>query len=232
MKKRTLTYLGMVLLNVLFAAQLFAQTNVNMPFNTGPTTFTIAPPATCFFNFFDDGGPGNNYSNNSGVNSIVTFAPSNAATHRVRATFSELTAENGWDALFIHNGNSVAAPLIAGTAGTVNFGGGGWNSNPGTITSTDATGALTFRFRSDASVPATGWVATVAQVPINACAMTAPANITTGNSPASACSANVTTAAPTFAPAGLQRCFVAAVQGERWRSSRNRCRSSCNGHSP
>lgn len=152
MKKRTLTYLGMVLLNVLFAAQLFAQTNVNMPYNTGPTTFTIAPPATCFFNFFDNGGPGGNYSNNSGVNSIATFAPSNPATHRIQANFSSLSAEVGWDALFIHNGNSVASPLIPGTATTFNFGGGGWNSSPGVVTSTDASGALTFRFRSDASV--------------------------------------------------------------------------------
>jgi hypothetical protein len=180
-----------------------AQTIVNMPLNTGPLTFTIAPPGTCSFNFFDNGGAAANYSANSGVNSIATFAPSNPATHRIVATFSALQAETTFDALYVHNGATVASPLIPGPATTVVAGAGGWNAGTPSFTSTDPSGALTFRFRSDASVQQAGWSAVVAQVPLTPCGITAPAALGNfGTNPATACSALVNVAAPVFAPAG------------------------------
>jgi subtilisin-like proprotein convertase family protein len=227
MKKRTLTYLGMVLLNVLFAAQMFAQTTVNMPFNTGPTSFTIAPPATCFFNFFDNGGAAGNYSNSSSpVTSIVTFCPSSAASV-ISVTFSSFATEGTFDALYIYNGNvaetNAAGPNASISVGTLvqanqfnsgsavgaTFRAGGFQggTSPGTRTASAASGCLTFQFDSDTSVTPAGWAAVVAQVPRVACVMTAPANITTGNSPATACAANVTTAAPSFAPAACNAAF-------------------------
>ena len=47
----------LMLLGVFITTVLVAQTNVNMPYNNGPVTFTIAPPSTCSFNFYDNGGP-------------------------------------------------------------------------------------------------------------------------------------------------------------------------------
>ncbi|MCC6724207.1 MAG: hypothetical protein IT258_06815, partial [Saprospiraceae bacterium] len=227
MKKRTLTYLGMVLLNVLFAAQMFAQTTVNMPYNTGAATFNIAPPATCFYNFFDNGGSAGNYSaSSSPVTSIVTFCPSSAASV-ISANFSSFATENTFDALYIYNGNvaetNAAGPnasisvgnlvqanqFNSGSAQASTFRAGGFQggTSPGVRTATAASGCLTFQFDSDSSVQPAGWAAVVAQVPRVACVMTAPANLTVGNSPATACAANVTTAAPSFAPAGCNSAF-------------------------
>lgn len=219
MKKRTLTYLGMVLLNVLFAAQLFAQTNVNMPYNTGAVTFTLAPPATCFFNFFDNGGAAATYSNSSNpLTSIVTFAPSNAATQRVRATFSAFATENTFDALFIYNGNVAETPNIAnagvntllpnqinsgaGQNNTFRAGGFQGGTSPGVVTSTAASGALTFQFDSDTSVTCAGWTAVISEVPLNPCTITAGAVQGTSAQVGATCTATPVVASPTFAPAG------------------------------
>lgn len=211
MKKRTLTYLGMVLLNVLFATQIFAQATVNMPFNTGPVTFTLAPPATCFFNFFDNGGAAGAYSSGSGVNSVVTFAPSSAA-NRIRATFSSFQLEAGWDALYIFNGPTTGSPLInAGTGGTTGgFPAGGFQGagSPGTQTSTAAGGQLTFQFRSDASVSCAGWAAVISEIPVNACTITAGAVQGTSAQVGATCLASPVVASPTFAPAGCAAAYT------------------------
>ncbi|MDO8971554.1 MAG: hypothetical protein Q7U74_12745, partial [Saprospiraceae bacterium] len=85
-------------------ATLLAQTNINMANNgiTAGSPFAIAPPATCFFNFYDSGGPGLNYNN--GANSSVTFEPSNPATHRIQVSFNAFRLDAGWDAFYIYNG--------------------------------------------------------------------------------------------------------------------------------
>src|SRR6186713_269528 len=89
MKKVTFTSFYLMLLGLFMVTGLSAQTTVNMPYNTGLATFTLAPPTVCTFNFFDNGGAAGNYSNSSNpATSVVTFAPSNPATHRVRATFT------------------------------------------------------------------------------------------------------------------------------------------------
>ena len=183
---------------------LMGQTNVNLPFNTGPVSFTLAPPTLCTFNFFDNGGAAGAYSNNSGVNSVATFLPSSAATHKVRVTFSSFATENNFDALYIFDGTSTAAPLLPGGGGApINFPAGGYmgGNSPGTKTAVGATGALTFQFRSDASVIAAGWSAVIAQVPISGCAMTAPANVVVSTGQFT-CTADAVVNAPIFNPAG------------------------------
>ncbi len=205
MKRITFTSLWLMLFGALMITDLTAQTNVNMPFNNGPTTFTVSPPTTCSFNFYDNGGPGGLYSNSSGVNSVVTFAPSNAATHRVRASFTAFAVEAGWDGLYIYNGSNTAAPLIVGNQGALIPGNpaGSWSNSPGVQTGTSATGALTFQFVSDGSVALAGWEATVAQVPIAPCGITAPANITVSTGQLN-CLADAAVAPPAFSPAGCQ----------------------------
>src|SRR6185503_6260514 len=200
MKKVTYTSCCLLFMSMLTISGLFAQNNINIPYNTGPTTFTINPPTVT--NFFDDGGAANVYQNGSGVNSVITFAPS-AAGQKIRATFSVFSTEASFDALYIFNGSTTASPLFASANGTTLGGfpaGGFWGTgSPGVQTSTAAAGTLTFQFRSDASVQSTGWAAVITQV--GPCVPIAPANITASTGTAN-CTADVTTAVPTFNPAG------------------------------
>ncbi|HAD11135.1 MAG TPA: hypothetical protein DCF33_01730 [Saprospirales bacterium] len=192
-------------------ATSFAQTNVNMTNNgiTPGSPYTIAPPGTCFFNFFDNGGPNLNYNNNA--NAEVTFTPSNPATHRIQVSFTSFGLEQNWDALYIYNGTAInPANKINGPQGPTNSGfpGGNWQSiSPGTITANtgiaavgaNAAEALTFHFLSDNAITTPGWTAIVRQVPILNCPMTAPVNQTVNTGPGSNnCFVNVTTALPTF----------------------------------
>jgi len=220
MKKVTFTSFYLMLLGLFLVADLSAQVNVNMPYNTGLTTFTLAPPTVCSFNFYDNGGPAGVYSNSSSpVTSVVTFAPSNPATHRVRATFTSFSTEASWDALYVYNGNAAETPNLtnvgvntvlpnqfnSGNPQTFTFRAGGYwgGAGPANPTSSAASGALTFQFDSDASVVCAGWVATIAQIPIAGCGMIAPANaiVSTGQFN---CLADAVVNTPTFNPGGCQ----------------------------
>ena len=165
---------------------LLAQTNLNLAANgvTPGSPFTIAPPTTCSFNFFDSGGSTLNYNN--GANANVTFLPSNAATHRIQVTFTTFSLEPGYDAFYIYNSNTVGTNQVPGPQGATfaGFPAGNWqNISPGTITASkdladvgaNPTEALTFQFRSDNSISYPGWTAVVRQVTKDPCAMTAPA---------------------------------------------------------
>jgi hypothetical protein len=193
---------------------LLAQTNLNLAANgvTPGSPFTIAPPTTCSFNFFDSGGSTLNYNN--GANANVTFLPSNAATHRIQVTFTTFSLEPGYDAFYIYNSNTVGTNQVPGPQGATfaGFPAGNWqNISPGTITASkdladvgvNPTEALTFQFRSDNSISYPGWTAVVRQVTKDPCAMTAPAaqTVNTGLG-ALSCFGNVSTPIPTFAPAG------------------------------
>ncbi|MCC6460170.1 MAG: hypothetical protein IT260_06850, partial [Saprospiraceae bacterium] len=227
MKKRNITLWAMVLLGSLCGARAFAQTNVNMPFNTGVfSTFQIANPAACqFFNFFDNGGAAASYSSSSNPTlSVVTFAPT-IAGNKIRVTFSAFATENTFDALYIYDGTLASVADITNTAvNTVipgqfssgsaianTFRAGGWQgtNSPGTIQASagNATGALTFQFDSDTSVTPAGWSATIVELATAACAMTPAANqtISTGTLD---CSATATTALPTFTPGGCSDAFT------------------------
>jgi len=211
--------LSMVFLWTFACAQLAAQSNVNMAANgiTVGSPFSIAPPATCFFNFYDNGGPGVNYNN--GANASITFRPANQATHRIQVSFNSFGLEVGSDAFYIFNSTTVGVNQVPGPQGaTILFPAGNWqNISPGTVTANTgiaAVGAnpdeaLTFQFRSDNSISAAGWSAIVRQVPIINCVMTAPApqTVFTGSG-ALNCFVNVNTALPTFTPGGCQNGYT------------------------
>ncbi len=113
---------------------------------------------TCSGNYYDNGGPTGNYANN--VNWIYwTFCPNNS-TQCLRVTFSSFNVESGcgycsfnpccYDILLIQNGPAQNGPILWQGCGT---------SSPGTFTSSDPSGCLTFRFCSDGSVTRSGWAA-------------------------------------------------------------------------
>lgn len=113
------------------------------------TTQTIT---TCSGTFADPGGT-YNYGNNSSF--TTTFYPSQPGG-QVTADFTEfdLEASNNCtsDYLLIYNGRTAFAPLIGRYCGT---------QSPGLVTANNDYGALTFVFKSNASVNATGWSATM-----------------------------------------------------------------------
>ena len=105
---------------------------------------------TCDAMFYDDGGPNSNYSNNKDL--TMTFLPDTEGGI-IEVTFLSFETESNYDWLYIYDGTSTSAPQI----GQQHSG----NDNPGTVTATNAAGALTFRFTSDSSVNRAGWVAHV-----------------------------------------------------------------------
>jgi hypothetical protein len=87
---------------------LQAQTSVNMALNGATGTFSIAPSTTCAINFYDSGGPANQYNN--GSDAYVTFLPSNSATHRIQAQFLSMGLE-AWSAM--RSTSSTATPWVS-----------------------------------------------------------------------------------------------------------------------
>jgi hypothetical protein len=193
---------------------LTAQTNIPMPLNSGPVTFTLSPPANCSYTFSDDGGPGSPYGTSAGSGSVVTFQPSTPG-NKVVVQFLSFQTEEGFDALFVYDGTSTAAPQISsGATALLGFpnpfsgGMGGWqgtsapyNAAPNTVraTASNASGALTFAFDADLTIGKSGWTAIVSEVPGNACSLQAPGalNVT---APAGACEAIVQTVPPAIVP--------------------------------
>ncbi|MBR5725168.1 MAG: carboxypeptidase regulatory-like domain-containing protein [Muribaculaceae bacterium] len=107
---------------------------------------------TCSGLFYDSGGPNSSYGNN--LNYTMTFYPGTEDAS-ISVTFSQFNTESNYDYLYIYNGTSTSANLIGQYSGT---------TGPGTVTATNAEGALTFRFTSDSYTNAAGWVATVSCV--------------------------------------------------------------------
>ncbi len=153
---------------LLGAVQAQAQTVVNHPYNTGHATHTLhSGPNTDWFNYYDAGGAGGNYLNNSSFGtSVVTFQSAPGTT--IEVAFSQFSVEYGWDGLHVYDGASTAAPKIAsGNSSPVCGGGsGGWwgstapsNAGPNVVRSTGNT--ITLAFCSDSSVTSSGWSAQV-----------------------------------------------------------------------
>ncbi|MBF8456564.1 T9SS type A sorting domain-containing protein [Kaistella sp. G5-32] len=144
------------------------------------TTFTIAdtipnaplvPPLTCGDTFLDSGGAAGNYSNNEDI--VYHFAPTTAG-QGVKITFTQVEIEKSsgtgtvggcWDYLSFYNGPTINSAVLAAVKC-------GETSGPPSVpassllvgdsfTSTDPSGQLTVRFRSDSSLPKAGWSATI-----------------------------------------------------------------------
>lgn len=124
--------------------------------NCGPSTYT------------DNGGAGANYANN--IDQIYrVFCPS-IAGNCMRVTFNAFDTEVGWDFLQVKNGPTQNSPqFLAAPNGATSYAGitgiSGTPAVPFSYTSTDASGCLTFRFNSDASVNRPGWNAALTCVP-------------------------------------------------------------------
>ena len=105
---------------------------------------------TCNAMFYDDGGANGSYGNNKDL--TLTFLPSTPGG-MIEVEFLSFETESNYDFLYIYDGTTTSAPQIGnGYSGS---------SNPGTVTATNAQGALTFRFTSDSSVNREGWAASV-----------------------------------------------------------------------
>ena len=107
---------------------------------------------TCSGTFYDPGGQSADYDDN--LDYTLTLTPDNGGMMQVVFTSFNVEDETNcnYDYLSIYDGPSTSSTLIGKYCGT---------DSPGTVTSTDASGALTFFFHSDVYVTEAGWVATV-----------------------------------------------------------------------
>jgi hypothetical protein len=119
---------------------------------------------TCSAVFYDSGGSGAPYQiNESFTKTIYPDSPNSL----VQVVFNSFATENDFDGLLIYNGPSTASPLIpSGLPAGFNPATAPANSwygtiSPGTVTSTDVTGALTFVWAADNLFTDNGWDATV-----------------------------------------------------------------------
>ena len=117
---------------------------INAVFNMTNATIT-----TCSGNFYDSGGSSGSYGNNE--NFTETFYPATPGA-KIRFIFSSFSTEANYDYLRIYDGINTGATLIGTYHGT---------TGPGTVTATNASGALTFNFTSDVSITSTGWAAAI-----------------------------------------------------------------------
>ncbi|SDJ59530.1 fibronectin type III domain-containing protein [Flavobacterium noncentrifugens] len=130
------------------------------------------------YNFTDAGGSSDTYSVSQDY--TITFTPS-VGTNKVQLVFSSFTTE-AYDGMLIYNGPSTAFPLISSGlpagSGTLTPAGSFYGTtSPGTITSSDASGAITIRFRSDVSNNLAGWIAAVSCVTVSACVAPSQATV-------------------------------------------------------
>lgn len=121
---------------------------------------TLVGPLACGGNFVDTGGVMGNYANNA--NQIVTICPDNP-TDIVIVTFASFDTQAQTDGMYVYDGSNINAPAIlspnpAGNAPLTTPGAFWGNTIPGPFESSLAGGCLTFRFRSNGSTNAAGWV--------------------------------------------------------------------------
>ena len=100
--------------------------------------------------FYDNGGPNGDYNNDE--DATVTLFPKDS-TDKLSVTFHEFQTQSGTngDVLYVYDGNSTSAPLVAQLSG----------KNYGTITSSASDGSLTFHFISNSGTNDFGWDASI-----------------------------------------------------------------------
>jgi len=117
------------------------------------TTIENGSINTCSSSFFDTGGNFAAYNPNEDI--TYTICPDSPGSE-VNINFSFFDVESGFDFLRVYEGTSTAGTLIGIYDNT--------NPPPTNITSSDASGCLTFRFTSDGIVQQNGWVSTISCV--------------------------------------------------------------------
>ncbi|UPT72114.1 MAG: fibronectin type III domain-containing protein [Flavobacterium sp. JAD_PAG50586_2] len=137
---------------------------------------TLVAPPECGGNYVDNGGIAGNYTANANVTTVICpTTPGEVVT----VTFTAFNTEPTWDGIYVYNGNSAASPQIPSTNPTGSatgplgaLAGAYWGTAiPCPFTSTDASGCLTFVFRSDPSVQNPGFVANITCAPPAPCAL-------------------------------------------------------------
>lgn len=109
--------------------------------NNNPTITTLTAGSG---SWYDSGGAAGSYTDDERL--IWTISPANVSS--VSINFTQFSVEQGYDKLFIYDGNSIDANLIGVYTGT---------TSPGTVTASG--GSLTLEFRSDCATTGTGWAA-------------------------------------------------------------------------
>jgi PKD repeat protein len=111
--------------------------------------------STCSGTFYDSQGTGNYVV---GEDYLFTIYPQTSG-NAIRAVFTVFALEAStncmYDYLYIYNGTSIQDPEIGRYCGT---------TSPGTVTASNASGALTFLFNSNMTNVAQGWQATISCV--------------------------------------------------------------------
>jgi hypothetical protein len=114
----------------------------------GSTTVNCSGAA---MTFTDPGGNGSYAVNQSAYYTICPSSPGSYVSVNFSGGLNFFNLGSG-DALIVMNGPTSSSPIIYNLTGT---------TNPGTITSSDASGCLTFAFLSNSSTVSTGWQASV-----------------------------------------------------------------------
>lgn len=158
---------GKHILVLLFSAA-FASGTVSQTYNHATVgvqgTYTgNCMVTTCSGTYYDNGGAAGNYAAN--VNNIFrTFCPSTAGMC-MRATFTSFSMN---DTYFLCFGPNSCCDYLSILNGPVQNSPALWSNcttSPGTITASNPSGCLTFRFVSDGTVQLPGWSATLSCVP-------------------------------------------------------------------
>ena len=105
---------------------------------------------TAWANFYDTGGPNNNYSPSESLR--MTFFPSNS-DKKLKISFSTFNVEDENDFLYIYNGTQALNSLLIATFTGAEL--------PQDYVATNEQGALTVRFNSNATVQTAGWTAII-----------------------------------------------------------------------
>ena len=121
----------------------------------GPLIFTTN--TGCGDTLFDSGGATGDYS--SSELTTVTIFPENTGD-LVTFTFVSFDIESGWDFFTVYNGPDITSTVLGTFSG---------DDIPDPISSTDATGALTFVFESDSSVNYPGYEILISCAPPPSC---------------------------------------------------------------
>ena len=129
--------------------------------DNGEPTFTCNTQCVsqCGLLFTDSGGVDFNYRNDESKTYVL--CPDNPGCEVIEVDFTLFDLRGNIDALAAFDGNSTAGTSLGVWIG---------NSGPTTLTSTDASGCLTFTFTSNANGNDPGWEANVFCVDTGACA--------------------------------------------------------------
>ncbi len=131
----------------------FAENCPTWSFTTGKTEIQMTDTSFSVNDgfFYDSGGPDNNYESYEDI--VTTFFPF-VSGYKLRFDFVEFETDADLGLLYIFNGTDTSTATFPGSP----FHG---DNSPGTIISTDSSGALTFRFVSGDGSGKPGWVAKI-----------------------------------------------------------------------